>query len=495
MADVPPANRPVGLPDTVSAWRTLRGWGAMLALAAGLTVASGGRPVLFAVPGLVFVVAIVAAPLLGLVLTVITHIIWLLGAFAPGGIGLLALSKVFTGLTFVAWLHAALRDHDALTYAPHMVALAVFVLIVLLGPVLTPAFEDSVIGIGKYAMMVLPYFLVANLATSRRAVRVTVIAILGAATLAALLALVEYFLPGIDLNFGEGIGLGAHFEGGSLDGGLAIKRVTGGIGDANWFSYTMATALPLCLYGFLAFRSIWIRLLAIGMALLFSVGIVLSYTRTPLFGLAGAIVFLVWKRRIPLLPVMLLAAVLGTTAPVWLPTGFLDRFFSEKYMREGSTPMRREIFGMAVDLISKQPVFGHGYQQFGPQFIKNSRTEMGEEWERRDADGSEPAHLLRAHNLYLDVWVMHGLVGLLPLVLMFLLLLRELNQVAGAGPPEEAELAVALMASLISFYLCGMGGHSQELKIFWVIAGLAAGLRRVVFGRSSGSGGALKAWV
>lgn len=495
MADVPPANRPVGLPDTLSAWRTLRGWGAMLALAAGLTVASGGRPVLFAVPGLVFVVAIVAAPLLGLVLTVITHIIWLLGAFAPGGIGLLALSKVFTGLTFVAWLHAALRDHDALTYAPHMVALAVFVLIVLLGPVLTPAFEDSVIGIGKYAMMVLPYFLVANLATSRRAVRVTVIAILGAATLAALLALVEYFLPGIDLNFGEGIGLGAHFEGGSLDGGLAIKRVTGGIGDANWFSYTMATALPLCLYGFLAFRSIWIRLLAIGMALLFSVGIVLSYTRTPLFGLAGAIVFLVWKRRIPLLPVMLLAAVLGTTAPVWLPTGFLDRFFSEKYMREGSTPMRREIFGMAVDLISKQPVFGHGYQQFGPQFIKNSRTEMGEEWERRDADGSEPAHLLRAHNLYLDVWVMHGLVGLLPLVLMFLLLLRELNQVAGAGPPEEAELAVALMASLISFYLCGMGGHSQELKIFWVIAGLAAGLRRVVFGRSSGSGGALKAWV
>ena len=252
----------------------------MLALAAGLTVASGGRPVLFAVPGLVFVVAIVAAPLLGLVLTVITHIIWLLGAFAPGGIALLALSKVFTGLTFVAWLHAALRDHDALTYAPHMVALAVFVLIVLLGPVLTPAFEDSVIGIGKYAMMVLPYFLVANLATSRRAVRVTVIAILGAATLAALLALVEYFLPGIDLNFGEGIGLGAHFEGGSLDGGLAIKRVTGGIGDANWFSYTMATALPLCLYGFLAFRSIWIRLLAIGMALLFSVGIVLS-CRTP----------------------------------------------------------------------------------------------------------------------------------------------------------------------------------------------------------------------
>ncbi len=475
------------------AWRTLSGWGAMLALAIGLTVVSGGRPVLFAVPGLVFAVAVVAAPLLGLVLTVITHIIWLLGAYAPGGIGLLALSKVFTGLTFVAWLHAALRDHKALTYAPHMLALALFVLVVVLGPVLTPAFEDSIIGIGKYAMMVLPYFLVANLATSRRAVRVTAIAISAAATLAGLLALVEFFLPGTDLNFGQGIGLGAHFEGGTLEGGLAIKRVTGGIGDANWFSYTMATALPLCVYWFLAYRSFWIRLLAVGMALLFAVGIVLSYTRTPLLGLAGAIVFLVWKRRIPLVPVVLLAVVLGATAPAWLPAGFLDRFFSEKYLREGSTPMRREIFGMAVDLISKRPVLGHGYQQFGPQFIKNSRTEMGLEWERRDEDGSEPARLLRAHNLYLDVWVMHGLVGLLPLVMMFLLLLRELNQVAGAGPPEEAELAIALMACLISFYLCGMGGHSQELKIFWIIAGLAAGLRRVVFGSGGEGDGTLTA--
>lgn len=486
-----------GAPRKMFAWRTLWGWGAMLALAAGLTVVSGGRPVLLAVPGLVIAAAVVTAPLLGLFLTVVTQVIWLLGAFAPGGIGVLALSKVFTGVTFLGWLHAAMRDHKALTYAPHMMALAAFILVVLLGPVLTPALEDSLIGIGKYAMMVLPYFLVANLATSRRAVRMTAIALSAAATLAALLALVEYFLPGIDLNFGDGIGLGAHVEEGLLDGGLAIKRVTGGIGDANWFSYTMATVLPLCLYWFLAFRSVWVKLLAVGMALLMSVGVVLSYTRTPLIGLAGAIIFLVWKRRIPVLPVVVLAAVLGATAPVWLPAGFVDRFFSEKYLREGSTPMRREIFGMAVDLISMRPILGHGYQQFGPQFIKNSRTEMGLEWERRDQEGTEPAHLLRAHNLYLDVWVMHGLIGLLPLMLMFLMLLRELNQVADSGPPEEAELAVALMACLISFYLCGMGGHSQELKILWIIAGLAAGLRRATFSDNyshshSHSGGAIK---
>ncbi len=459
-----------------------RGWPWLLLLGAAvaaLTVLSGGQPVMLAAPGLVLTGVIVLAPLVGLVLTIVTHIIWLFGAWAPAGISLLALSKVFTGLTLLAWLHRALRERIAPTWAPHMAPLALFGLVVLAGPVLTPAFADSLVGIGKYAMMIAPYWLVANLAASRRGVLVTLLAVSGAATLAALLALVERFLPGINLSF-DGIGLGAHVDDASL-GGLTIKRVTGGIGDANWFSYTMATALPLCLYWFIAYRSAWVKLAAVAMAVLQAVGVVLSYTRTPLLGLAGAIVFLVWKRRLPLLPVLVLGAVMAAASPLWLPAGFLDRFFSEKYLREGSTPMRREIFGMAVDLIQMRPLLGHGYQQYGPQFIQHSKTEMGLEWERRDEDGSEPAHLLRAHNLYLDVWVMHGLIGLLPLLAMYALLLRELAQVAATGPPRQADLAVVLMACLLSFYLCGMGGHSQELKVFWVLAGLVAALRRVAF--------------
>lgn len=444
------------------------------------TVLASGLPVVLLVPGVLVGAGVVLAPLAGMVVMMISQIIWLLGAYAPGGIGLLAASKVFTGLTALGWLVAALRDRVAPTWAPHMLPLAAFGAVVVLAPVLTPAFEDGLIGLGKYAMMFAPYLLVANLAISQRGVRIGAGAVSAAATLSALLAVVERFLPGIDLTFGQGIGLGAHVDVGSLDG-VQIMRVTGGIGDANWFSYTMATALPLCLYWYNTAQTVWLRLAAIAMALLQLGGVVLSYTRTPLIGLAGVVLYLLWKRKLPLGP-LLIAGVLGlATAPVWLPQGFIDRFFSEKYLREGSTPMRREIFGMALQLINQRPVLGHGYQQFGPQFIEQSKTEMGEEWERRDEDGSEPARLLRAHNLYLDIWVMHGAIGLVPLVVFFLLLLRELQQVALYARPEQAELAVALSACLISFYLCGIGGHSQELKIFWVLAGLAAGLRRLAF--------------
>ncbi len=444
------------------------------------TVLAGGLPVVLLVPGLMVVAGVVLAPLAGMVVMMVTQIIWLLGAYAPAGIGLLAASKVFTGLTALGWLVAALRDRTAPTWAPHMLPLAGFVVVALLAPVLTPAFADGLIGVGKYAMMFVPYLLVANLAISQRGVRIGAGAVSAAATLSALLAVVERFLPGIDLTFGQGIALGAHVDAGSIDG-VQIMRVTGGIGDANWFSYTMVTALPLCLYWYNTALTFWLRFAAVGMAALQLTGVVLSYTRTPLIGLAGIVLYLVWKRKLPLGPLLLAGALGLATAPVWLPQGFVDRFFSEKYLREGSTPMRREIFSMAVQLIAQRPVLGHGYQQFGPQFIEQSKTEMGAEWERRDQDGSEPAHLLRAHNLYLDIWVMHGAIGLLPLVLFYLLLLREMAQVSRQAAPDQAELAVALSACLIAFFLCGIGGHSQELKIFWVLAGLAAGLRRLVY--------------
>lgn len=469
-------------------------WPAQLALLLGVTgvmavaiIASGGLPVPVALVGILVLVWMVHEPLVTVPLMVITQVIWLIGSYAPGGMNFLAPSKIMIALCFACWALWAMRGRVPLTYAPHMLAIGAFFLLVILGPVLTPAFEGSITGIGKYALMVLPYFLVANLGTSRRAILVIAIAISATATLSAGLALVERFMPGINLEF-DGLSLGAHVDENSLDSGVAIKRVTGGIGDANWFSYTMATALPLCVYWFRAYPGLWIRAGVLLMAAMQGMGIVFSYTRTPLIGLAGATVFLLWKRKLPLAPMMIAAAIGAVSAPAWLPDGFLERFISEKYLSEGSTPMRKEIYSMAVDLIIDRPLLGHGYEQFGPEFIKRSKTEMGLEWARRDETGQEPAYLLRAHNLYLDVWVQHGIVGLALLLTAYGLLLKELAEVARIAPSRDAEMAVGIMAALLSFYLCGLGGHSQELKIFWLLAGLAAALRRVVWTTAAARG-------
>ncbi len=474
------ARRPDGA--VLAAWSL-----AATLLAALLTVAGGGQPALVLVLVLLFVAWSLQEPLVTLPLIIVTQVIWLFGSFAPGGVSLLAPSKLALLLALAVWIVWAWRQRVLPTWAPHMGALAAFAAVVVMGPVLTPAFEDSITGIGKYAVMFLPYLLVANLAIHRRGVELVVRSLVLTATVAALLALVERFLPGVRLEF-DGVGLGAHIDDQSL--GTAIKRVTGGIGDANWFSYTMATLLPLTLYLYRSTTHGWMRAAAVAAALLQFAGLVLSYTRTPLLGLAGALLLLLWTRRVAVLPLVAVGVVGLVSAPLWLPAGVVERVLSTKYVAEGSTPVRREIFQMAIELVRDKPLLGHGYQQYGPQFIERSRTEMGWEWDRRDRTGEEPAHLLRAHNLYLDVWVQHGLLGLIPLLLMYAWLLRELWQVAQArastGPPagpggRDVELALALMACLVSFYLCGLGGHSQELKVFWILAGLVAAFRRSVF--------------
>jgi hypothetical protein len=465
--------------DGEARWGWRAAWVLGMATIVGLTVVlSGGQPVPLALIGLLFLVWSLHDPMVPMPVFVLAQIIWLIGGYAPGGVSALAPSKLTLGLSLVSWALWAWRGRIALTFAPHQWGIAAFFVLVLLGPVLTPAFDDAVVGIGKYGLMLLPYLLVANTAVNRRGVTTIVAAITVTACVAALLALVERFMPGIDLEF-DGVALGAHTDDQSLNG-VVIKRVSGGLGDANWFSYTMATTLPLCLYWFRGYRNAWVKVAAVGAALLQLAGIVLSYTRTPMIGLAGALLLLLWQRRIALLPVAIAGMLALVTAPAWLPDGFVDRFFSKEYATEGSTPVRKEIFDMAIDLIHQRPLLGFGYQQFGPQFIEQSRSEMGWEWDRRDQTGEEPAYLLRAHNLYLDIWVQHGIVGLAALLAAFWLLLREMWVVSRMADVREADLALCLLASLLSFYLCGLGGHAQELKVFWITAGLAAGLRRWV---------------
>ena len=74
---------------------TLAGIALLVMLA---TVLAGGLPVVLLVLGLLVAVGVVLAPLAGMTVMMVSQIIWLLGAYAPAGIGLLAASKVFTGL-------------------------------------------------------------------------------------------------------------------------------------------------------------------------------------------------------------------------------------------------------------------------------------------------------------------------------------------------------------------------------------------------------------
>jgi O-antigen ligase len=441
----------------------------------------GGLPAVMLVGVVLLGGMILRWPLVGLGLTIIASILWIVGAIGPYAGTSLGLTELSLALTAASWGLLMLRCRGPITVAPHMLPLVLYATVVALGPLVAPAaLRDSLTGIFKHIMLFMPYFLVANLAVTWPAVVGVCAVVSGTMTTAAIVGIGEFFAPGL---FSADLlpGLGGMVDD-SLDS-IALRRVTGGLGDANWFGYSLAMAIPLALFWLRTNRSLLMRCVAFGMVGLQLAALVLTFTRLALLGFVVGALYLVVKRRLPLVPVAMLAILVVSLAPVWMPAGFAERMFSLQYLKEGSTPMRQELLSTGVTLLQERPLFGYGYQEFGREFVRRTQSDLGLELARRSEEGGEPAENIRVHNLYLDVAVQFGVVALLMFVAFGGLLLKELREIMRHGTSAESELAIALTASLLAFYVSGLGGHGLELKLFWVLAGMTAALRRVTLGR------------
>lgn len=472
--------------------------GAIAAAVALLFAGVGATKTIAAVAGSMLVPTVFEWPIVGLVMVIFAETSFqILGSEHITGLPL-SLGKLFGLLTLGMWFLKVVRDRLPLTYSPQMAALLCYVgamtVVALLVHPRVPA-EDN--GFFKFLQVFLMYFLVANIAgLGRRPLLATCAAISAALALCGLIGILEHFVPsfGIESDDPE-LRLGA--VGGVIDRdslyGVAIRRITGGIGDANWLAYSLAATLPLNLFWWRRARTLLGAGIVLAASLLQAFGLVLSYTRAGFLGLAAAMIYLVWRRVLPLRLVVAAGLTAVLVGLFWLPTGFIQRMLSVQYLEAGSTPMREDLTGTALYLALQRPILGYGYGQFGVQFMERIDTDLkdrvgawGFDLARAVRNGQEEVHNIGAHNLYLEVMVEYGLVGLVPFVAFMALALRDLALCRRWGNDEDRLLAYCLSAGLIAFYACGMFGHAKYLKILWLLTGLAAAHRRVVLTEAAG---------
>jgi O-antigen ligase len=431
-------------------------------------------------------------PVIGLVMVIFAETSFqILGSEHITGLPL-SLGKLLGMLTLVMWALKVMRDRLPLTYTPQLLALlsyigAMIVVAIVVHP-REPSYEN---GFFKFLQVALLYFLVANIAgLDHRRLILTCAAISAALALCGLIGVFEHFVPSLGMESDDPeLRLGA--VGGIIDRGsiygVAIRRITGGLGDANWLAYSLAATLPLNLFWWRRARTLLGAGIVLAAALLQALGLVLSYTRAGFLGLGAAVVYLLWHRVLPLRLVVAGALVAVLIGLVWLPAGFLQRMFSLEYLEEGSTPMRQDLTGTALYFALQRPIFGYGYGQFGVEFMARIDTDLkdrvgawGFDLARAVNNGQEDVHNIGAHNLYLEVMVEYGLLGLIPFMSFLFLALHDLRLCRRYGSEEDRLLAYCLSAGLIAFYTCGMLGHAKYLKILWLLTGLAAAHRRVV---------------
>lgn len=457
----------------------------------GLFSALGGMLGLASIAGLLMATIVILWPLIGLGLLIFASTSFqILGSSYITGLPI-GLPKVLGMLTLVSWFLWAVRRRSPLTYSPQLIPFLFFLAVVLLSVLFMPDREQSLLGLFKLVQVFLLYLLVMNLATDRKSLLTVCMLVSATAVAASCIGMLEYFLPQFEIRtddprVAEGMTLGAVLD--QESGSGVIKRVTGGLGDANWFSYTMASILPLSLFWWRNFPHLGTRLLIFSVSAIQMVGLVISYTRTGVLGFGVAILYLTVKRRLPIIPMLTMGAVVLLVAMLWLPSVFWERMFSSQYLRQGSTPLRTDLVRGAWQLMMERPLFGYGYGQFGPEYIKrlhnNVRFQVsdgGANLAQEVAAGRENVHNIGTHNMYLEVGVEYGLLGLLSFVTFLVWLLKDLTEVERSGNRLEQDLAVSLYACLIAFYTCGLLGHAKTLKILWILAGLTGALRRVVF--------------
>lgn len=447
----------------------------------------GPAAALAALAGLVLAPLMVLWPLIGLGIGIVFGVGIPVYAAANPEAGMpVSLTQVCGVLTIAGWLLWAIRRRIPPTYSPHMVPLAAFLGVMVLSAMVSADRMESILGFARLSRSLMFYFLVANLATDRRAVLATCAALTIAVSISASLGIVEHFVPSFhtpttdDVRAEAGVSVDENDT--EVAGAEVIDRASGATGEYNYLAYALATVLPLNLFWWRIGRGPGLRLLALGLTVAQLLAMAFTYTRSGFIGVGVAVLYLVARRRLPLAPLLALVLVAGVTAPAWMPTGFFERMFSVQYLKEGTTPIRREMLTEGLRMIRERWLLGWGYGGFGPEFVDRSSSEYADALRLQAEEGGEPMNDIRCHNTYVEIGVEFGLLGLLPFLAFLWTVMRDLGAAGRAGDPSDADLAVALQASLVAFVVCGFFGNNVLMKVLWVVAGLAAGLRRVVLG-------------
>jgi putative inorganic carbon (HCO3(-)) transporter len=264
---------------------------------------------------------------------------------------------------------------------------------------------------------------------------------------------------------------GYYFDPASLD---TEGRVTGTMDDPNEFAAAMVARLPLALYLLQAEKGHFRRLVLLGGIGVTAYGITLAGSRGGLLALGLALVFFILLQRrkiVWLIPTGFIVVVMLITMPVSLQqrVGLMP---SEKDDGSDSSAERRmtyQVFGW--ELFHEYPILGVGLDGFSEAYSHSEYRFLVVSGEQR-----------LAHNMYLEIGIGTGLIGLTPFVLLLAWSLwaswrltrhRELD-------PFLANISGGLFAGLAGFLLACVFLSEQYEKSLWLLIAMVVIAQQVV---------------
>ncbi len=251
----------------------------------------------------------------------------------------------------------------------------------------------------------------------------------------------------------------------------AMGQSTAG-GDPNALAATLAAAVPLLLLLAVQRSLRWVRSVAAAAALLLTVTLSLTGSRSGMLGFLAGLFFLFWHTRR-----RLLVGVLGTAA-ILFGLVLLPGQYKARYSTIGASALdassrgRVEAWKAGVRMTMDRPLTGVGVSCFGTAHAMGYSPESHRSW-------------LQAHSLYVQVPAELGLLGaaaFFGFLVQILCQNRRAFRLLPADDPhwglERAALS-GFAAGVVVLLVTGVFGHSFLRYTWYVYGGFTLAIARL----------------
>lgn len=246
-------------------------------------------------------------------------------------------------------------------------------------------------------------------------------------------------------------------------------RVDSFFDNPNTFAEVLILLLPLLVALMFGSKRWLSRIIAAGC---FAVGVLamgMTYSRASWIGLACAAVVFVFLWRPKLIPLFAVACV---ACIPFLPDTILTRISSITNLSDSSTSSRIPLYKAALATIKSAPLTGAGLGTAAvQQYIKVRNLYHGR------------APYVHAHNIYLELWVETGVLGVIGFVGSMLWNIKNMARTVRHSEHSAARtITAACCASMCGIMVAGMAdnpwNYPRVMVIFWFVFALGiAGIR------------------
>jgi putative inorganic carbon (HCO3(-)) transporter len=266
-------------------------------------------------------------------------------------------------------------------------------------------------------------------------------------------------------------------------GQAKTPRLSGPIGDPNYFAQILLVLVPLGLLRFFGERTMFLRLLAAGATGVIAFALTLTFSRGA--GVAFVVVLVMMTVFRYIRPYQLLIVVLGLVMLLAFVPAYKERVAtlgtlvtgsssasSNQSLRSRSTEMKA-----AANVFLDHPFVGVGPGSF-PLYYQEYARKVGLDVHEAAQSGARRGEEARreSHNIFLSIAADLGILGVLSFLAVIYLTFRRLNRSRKGwlrSHPEAANLAASFMLALAAYLTSGLFLTLAFERYFWLILALA----------------------